>query len=76
MQIGVNQVDLLQVRGFFITSHVVRCQLAAMPNDLHCMRLIHGCSRAVCRGETALGCRAVGAWICSTLSARTQSLRL
>ena len=28
-------------RGFFITLHAVRRQLAAMPSDLYLLRLIH-----------------------------------
>ena len=32
-------------RGFFLTSHAVRRQLAAMPNDFYFIRLIHGFTR-------------------------------
>ncbi|HEV2714746.1 MAG TPA: DNA-primase RepB domain-containing protein [Terriglobales bacterium] len=38
-------------RGFFLTLHAVRRQLAAMPNDFYLIRLIHGCTRRPCPGE-------------------------
>jgi hypothetical protein len=38
-------------RGFFITSHAVRRQLSAMPNEFYFIRLIHGCTRKPCPGE-------------------------
>jgi RepB DNA-primase from phage plasmid len=38
-------------RGFFFTSHTVRRQLAAMPNDFYFIRLIHGSTRRPCPGE-------------------------
>jgi hypothetical protein len=38
-------------RGFFLTLHAVRRQLAAMPNDFYFIRLIHGSTRRSCPGE-------------------------
>lgn len=38
-------------RGFFLTLHAVRRQLAAMPNDFYFIRLIHGSTRRPCPGE-------------------------
>jgi RepB DNA-primase from phage plasmid len=38
-------------RGFFLTLHAVRRQLAAMPNDFYFIRMIHGCTRRPCPGE-------------------------
>lgn len=38
-------------RGFFLTSHAVRRQLVAMPNDFYFIRLIHGTTRRSCPGE-------------------------
>jgi hypothetical protein len=38
-------------RGFFLTSHAVRRQLAAMPNAFYFIRLIHGATRKPCPGE-------------------------
>jgi hypothetical protein len=38
-------------RGFFITSHAVRRQLSAMPNEFYFIRLIHGSTRRPCPGE-------------------------
>ena len=38
-------------RGFFLTLHAVRRQLAAMPNELYFIRLIHHSTRRVCPGE-------------------------
>jgi hypothetical protein len=38
-------------RGFFLTLHAVRRQLAAMPNDFYFLRLIHGSTRRPCPGE-------------------------
>jgi hypothetical protein len=38
-------------RGFFLTLHAVRRQLAAMPNDFYFIRLIHGSTRSPCPGE-------------------------
>jgi hypothetical protein len=38
-------------RGFFLTLHAVRRQLAAMPNEFYFIRLIHGFTRRPCPGE-------------------------
>jgi hypothetical protein len=38
-------------RGFFLTLHAVRRQLAAMPNEFYVIRLIHGRTRRLCPGE-------------------------
>jgi hypothetical protein len=38
-------------RGFFLTLHAVRRQLAAMPNEFYFIRLIHHSTRRVCPGE-------------------------
>ena len=38
-------------RGFFLTRQAVRQQLAAMPNDLYLVRLIHHPTRRACAGE-------------------------
>src|SRR5690349_8652902 len=38
-------------RGLFITSHAIRRQLAAMPNELYLIRLIHRPSRRPFPGE-------------------------
>jgi RepB DNA-primase from phage plasmid len=38
-------------RGFFLTVHAIRRQLAAMPNDLYLIRLIHHPSRRAFPGE-------------------------
>jgi hypothetical protein len=38
-------------RGFFLTLHAVRRQLAAMPNELYFIRLIDHSTRRVCPGE-------------------------
>jgi hypothetical protein len=38
-------------RGFFFTSHAVRRQLAAMPNDFYFIRLLHGSTRRPWPGE-------------------------
>jgi hypothetical protein len=38
-------------RGFFLTWHAVRRQLAAMPNDFYFVRLIHRLTRKPCPGE-------------------------
>jgi hypothetical protein len=38
-------------RGFFLTWHAVRRQLAAMPNAFYFIRLIHGATRKPCPGE-------------------------
>jgi hypothetical protein len=38
-------------RGFFITSHAVRRQLSAMPNEFYFIRLLHGSTRRPCPGE-------------------------
>jgi RepB DNA-primase from phage plasmid len=38
-------------RGFFLTWHAVRRQLAAMPNAFYFIRLIHGSTRKPCPGE-------------------------
>jgi hypothetical protein len=38
-------------RGFFLTWHAVRRQLAAMPNDFYFVRMIHRLSRKPCPGE-------------------------
>ena len=38
-------------RGFFITRHAIRRQLAAMPNELYLIRLIHQQSRKAFPGE-------------------------
>jgi len=38
-------------REFFFTLHAVRRQLAAMPNELYVIRLIHGRTRRPCPGE-------------------------
>jgi hypothetical protein len=38
-------------RGFFLTLHAVRRQLAAMPNDFYFIRMIHGSTRRPCPGE-------------------------
>lgn len=38
-------------REFFLTLHAVRRQLAAMPNELYVIRLIHGRTRRPCPGE-------------------------
>jgi hypothetical protein len=38
-------------RGFFLTSHAVNRQLAAMPNEFYFLRLIHGLTRRPCPGE-------------------------
>jgi hypothetical protein len=38
-------------RGCFITRHAMRRQLAAMPNELYCIRLIHQQSRRAFPGE-------------------------
>ena len=38
-------------RGFFLTLHAIRRQLAAMPNELYFIRLIHPSTRRVCPGE-------------------------
>jgi len=38
-------------RGFFLTLHAVRRQLAAMPNAFYFIRLIHGATQKPCPGE-------------------------
>jgi RepB DNA-primase from phage plasmid len=38
-------------RGFFLTWHAVRRQLAAMPNAFYFIRLIHSATRKPCPGE-------------------------
>ena len=38
-------------RGFFVTRQVIRRQLAAMPNELYLVRLIHHSTRGVYPGE-------------------------
>jgi RepB DNA-primase from phage plasmid len=38
-------------RGFFLTLHAMRRQLAAMPNELYVIRLIHNRTRRPCPGE-------------------------
>jgi hypothetical protein len=38
-------------RGFFLTWHAVRRQLAAMPNDFYFVRMIHRLTRKPCPGE-------------------------
>jgi RepB DNA-primase from phage plasmid len=38
-------------RGFFLTTHAIRRQLAAMPNELYLIRLIHHQSRRAFPGE-------------------------
>jgi hypothetical protein len=38
-------------RGFFLTWHAVRRQLAAMPNDFYFVRMIHRRTRKPCPGE-------------------------
>jgi hypothetical protein len=38
-------------RGFFLTWHAVRRQLAAMPNDFYFVRMIHGLTRKPSPGE-------------------------
>ena len=38
-------------RGFFLTLQAIRRQLAAMPNNLYFIRLIHHSTRSVCPGE-------------------------
>ena len=38
-------------RGFFLTRHAIRRQLAAMPCELYLVRLIHSPTRSVCPGE-------------------------
>jgi RepB DNA-primase from phage plasmid len=38
-------------RGFFLTWHAVRRQLAAMPNDFYFVRMIHWLTRKPCPGE-------------------------
>jgi hypothetical protein len=38
-------------RGFFLTLNAIRRQLAAMPNEFYCIRLIHGFTRRPCPGE-------------------------
>ena len=38
-------------RGFFITQGTIRRQLAAMPNELYLVRLIHHQTRRACPGE-------------------------
>ena len=41
----------MEDRGFFITLHAIRRQLAAMPNDLYLVRLIHQRTRQAFPGE-------------------------
>jgi len=41
----------MEDRGFFITLHAIRRQLAAMPNDLYLVRLIHQPTRQAFPGE-------------------------
>jgi hypothetical protein len=41
----------MEDRGFFLTRHAIRSQLAAMPNDLYLVRLIHHRSRQAFPGE-------------------------
>ena len=41
----------MQDRGFFLTQQAIRRQLAAMPNDLYLIRLIHRPTRRVFPGE-------------------------
>ena len=41
----------MEDRGFFITLHAIRTQLAAMPNDLYLVRLIHQRTRQAFPGE-------------------------
>ena len=38
-------------RGFFLTLHAIRRQLAAMPNELYLIRLIHYQTRRAFPGE-------------------------
>lgn len=42
---------VVEDRGFFLTQHAVRRQLAAMPNDLYLVRLIHQATRKAVPGE-------------------------
>jgi hypothetical protein len=41
----------MEDRGFFLTLQSIRRQLAAMPNDLYLVRLIHRCTRQAFPGE-------------------------
>src|SRR5215831_179394 len=41
----------MEDRGFFITLHAIRRQLAAMPNELYLVRLIHHWTRQAFPGE-------------------------
>jgi len=38
-------------RGFFITLQAIGRQIAAMPNELYLLRLIHSVTRCCCPGE-------------------------
>ena len=38
-------------RGFFLTLHAIRRQLAGMPNHFYFIRMIHGCTRRPAPGE-------------------------
>ena len=38
-------------RGFFLTLHAIRRQLAGMPNQFYFIRMIHGCTRRPAPGE-------------------------
>lgn len=42
---------VVEDRGFFLTQHAIRRQLAAMPNDLYLVRLIHQATRKAVPGE-------------------------
>ena len=43
----------MEDRGFFLTLQAIRRQLAAMPNDLYLVRLIHHRTRQAFPGEHA-----------------------
>ena len=38
-------------RGFFLTLHAIRRQLAGMPNHFYFIRMIHGCTHRPAPGE-------------------------
>jgi len=42
---------VVEDRGFFLTQHAIRRQLAAMPNELYLVRLIHHATRKAVPGE-------------------------